>query len=30
MNKPKAFAFAFNFHDPLSGAKDLARILLPA
>ncbi len=30
MNKPQAFAFAFNFNDPLSSAKDLAKKLLPA
>ena len=30
MDKPQAFAFAFNFNDPLSGAKDLAKKLLPA
>ena len=29
MNKPKSFAFAFNFNDPLSSAKELAKILLP-
>jgi hypothetical protein len=28
MNKPKSFAFAFNFNDPLSSAKDLAKMLL--
>ena len=30
MNNPMAFAFAFNFNDPLSGAKDLAKKLLPS
>jgi hypothetical protein len=30
MNQPKDFAFAFNFNDPLSSAKDLAKMLLPA
>jgi len=30
MNKPQAFAFAFNFNDPLSSAKDLAKKLLPS
>jgi len=30
MNKPKSFAFAFNFNDPLSSVKELAKTLLPS
>jgi len=30
MDKPQSFAFSFNFNDPLSSAKDLAKKLLPA
>jgi hypothetical protein len=30
MDKPQSFAFAFNFKDPLTSAKELANTLLPA